>query len=190
MENMKYCLCCGEEVPFNVIERQEKRESQCVYCGFILDVQKLWEFDEDTEKGYALVVDDSKYTRKIIEDILKENNFSAHVESLENGAALISTYSKLISENKPVDLAIIDLNMPVMDGLTAASTLRTLEMQKKIDKVPIVFFSSEKADEHLKKRLQEFTPAIYVNKTNDPDPDKLAKRVEELVSYVLATYRH
>lgn len=187
---MKYCLCCGEEVPFNVIERHEKRESQCIYCGFILDVQELWEVSEDAEKGYALVVDDSKYTRKIIEDILKENNFSAHVESLENGAALISTYSKLINENKPVDLAIIDLNMPVMDGLTAASTLRTLEIQKKRAKVPIVFFSSEKADENLKERLQELTPAIYVNKTNDPDPDKLAKRVEELVSYVLATYRH
>lgn len=189
MEDTKYCLCCDEHVPFSVIERNERREATCVYCGFTLDVQKLWELKTDVGKGYALVADDSKYTRRIIVDLLKEKNYWSDVESFENGVELLSAYSKLLSEGKTVDVAIIDLNMPVMDGLTAARTLRSLEIQKSASKVPIVFFSAEKADEHLKKQMENLSPAHYMNKATDPDPDKLAKRVEQLVSYILEQHR-
>lgn len=190
MENTKYCMCCDDMVPFSVIEKDEKRELQCEYCGFILDIQALYEPEIDVKKGYALIADDSKYTRKIIEDILTERKFSEYIISFENGAAIIQAYSKLLSENSVVDLAIIDLNMPVIDGLTAARTLRSLETKNNVRKVPIVFFSSKKADEVLKKHMEELKPAIYVNKTNDPDPDKLAKRVDDIVSFVLAKYKN
>jgi CheY-like chemotaxis protein len=190
MENTKYCMCCDDMVPFSVIEKDDKRELKCAYCGFILDIQTLYEPEDDVKKGYALIADDSKYTRKIIEDILKEKEFSEHVMSFENGASLTAAYAKMLSEKKDMDVAIIDLNMPVMDGLTAARTLRTLEVQNNVRKVPIVFFSSKKADEDLKRQLEEFSPAIYVNKAADPDPDKLAKRVEDIVSFVLAKYRN
>jgi CheY-like chemotaxis protein/DNA-directed RNA polymerase subunit RPC12/RpoP len=190
MENTKYCLCCNEQVPFSVIERQGKREIKCAYCGFILDIERLSELKKTVVRGHALIADDSKYTRRIIEDILREKKFAEHVESFKNGAALIAAYAKLLSENKPVDVAIIDVNMPVMDGLTAAKTLRALEVQKNAASVPIVFFSGEKADEHLKKQMEELAPALYMNKSADPDPDNLAKRVEELVSYVLERYGH
>jgi len=188
MEDTKYCLCCDEQVPFSVIEKQGKREVRCAYCGFTLDIEKLSEIKKSGGKGYALVADDSKYTRRIIEDVLREKKFTEHVKSFENGATLIAAYAKLLSENKTVEVAIIDLNMPVMDGLTAARTLRAIEMQKNAGRVPIVFFSGEKADDRVKKQMEELAPAIYVNKTADPDPDNLAKRVEELVSYVLAEY--
>jgi CheY-like chemotaxis protein len=186
MGDTKYCLCCDEQVPFSVIERLGKKEIKCDYCGFVLDVQKPPDLAKNAERGYALIADDSKYTRRIIEDILKEKHFPGRIESFENGAALISAYAKLLFEKKPVAVAIIDLNMPLMDGLTAAATLRTFEAQKNAGRVPIVFFSGEKADEDLKRKMEELAPAIYVNKATDPDPDKLAKRVEELVSFVLS----
>ncbi len=189
MPDTKYCLCCDEQVPFSIIERHGEKEIKCEYCGFLLDLQKSPHLN-NVDRGYSLIADDSKYTRRIIEDVLKEKRFSANVISFENGAALISAYAKLLSEKKPVDVAIIDLNMPVMDGLTTAMTLRTLEVQKNADSVPIVFFSGMKADEDLKRKLEELSPAVYVNKTADPDPDKLAKRVEELVIHVLAKYKH
>lgn len=189
MGNTQYCLCCDEEVPFSIVERNERREVTCVYCGFTLDVQKLWEPQRPPEEGYALVADDSKYTRKIIEDLLKEKNFSANVMSFENGLELISAYSKLLSVKDSVDIAIIDLNMPVMDGLTAARTMRAVETQNKSKKVPIVFFSAEKADEGLRKQMESLVPANYVNKGSDPDPDKLATRVEFLIGHLMEKYR-
>jgi len=189
MENTKYCLCCDEQVPFSVIERQGKREERCIYCGFVLDVQKTKPLRISAEKGHALIADDSKYTRKMMKEILQEKNYSGYIESFENGADLVSAYAKILSEKKSVDFAIIDLNMPVMDGIKTAMTLRTLEAQKDAGNVPIVFFSGIKADADLKRLLEELAPAVYLNKSADPDPDKLAKRIEELVSFILTEYK-
>lgn len=189
MGNTQYCLCCDDQVPFNSVERNERIEITCAYCGFTLDVQKLWEPQKAKETGYALITDDSKYTRKIIEDLLKEKKFSDNVLSFENGLELISAYSKLISEKHTIDIAIIDLNMPVMDGITAARTIRAIEVQNNAKKVPIVFFSAEKADEDLRKQMEHLGPANYVNKGSDPDPDKLALRVEALIGHLMEKFK-
>lgn len=189
MGNNQYCLCCDEQVPVNTVERNARREVTCAYCGFTLEVQKLSEAPKaESSKGFALVADDSKYTRKIIEELIREKKFSSDVMSFENGLELISAYSRLLAENKPVDVAIIDLNMPVMDGLTAARTIRAIETQNQADRVPVVFFSALKADEDLKNQMQSLEPANYVNKGSDPDPDKLAARVEYLLGYLREKY--
>ncbi len=109
--------------------------------------------------------------------------------SFENGLELISAYSKLLSEKELVDIAIIDLNMPVMDGITAARTMRAVETQNNAKNAPVVFFSAQKSDEELKKQMENLSPANYVNKGFDPDPDNLAKRVESLISHLMEKYR-
>ena len=53
--------------------------------------------------------------------------------------------------------------------------------------MPITFFSSLKADDNLRAQMEKLAPANYVNKGTDPDPDKLAERVEHLFSYFLQT---
>jgi CheY-like chemotaxis protein len=196
-DNTLYCLCCGDQVPFNTFKRHERLEVTCVYCGFTLDIQNLWEStkQETTQNrpaptdSYALVTDDSHYTRKIIEDLLRARKFSSHVLAFQNGLELISAYSKLLNENKIIDIAIIDLNMPVMDGLTAARLMRSVESQNKARRTPIMFFSAEKADENLRRQMEDLDPANYVNKGYDPDPDKLASRVESLIGYLMEKYK-
>lgn len=188
MGDTKYCLCCGDNVPYNYVERHERRELTCVYCGFTLDVQKLWEPSE-TSEGTVLIAEDSKYVRDIITDVVKTKRFSSNVMAFENGLELITAFSKLVSDNSRVDLAIIDLNMPVMDGITAARTIRAIESQHKIAATPVVFFSATKADDALKAQMDLLSPASYVNKGSDPDPDRLAERVEQLVGYLMEKYR-
>ncbi len=189
MTETRYCLCCGEDVPFSSVERNERRESICAYCGFTLDVQELWDTKKATSDGYAIIAEDSQYTRSIIEGVLKEKNVSNFVRSFENGLMLTTEYSKLLGTKSTVDIAIIDLNMPVMDGLTAARTMRELEKQHNAHAVPVVFFSAHKADENLRKQMEALKPAFYVNKGSDPDPEKLASRVEYLVGYVIEKFR-
>ncbi len=193
-DDKKYCLCCGEDVPINIFKRNERMETTCGYCGFTLDVQNLWEPKKKDSaaavgESYALVTDDSKYTRKIIEDLLKARKFSSHIMSFQNGLELISAYSKMLNEKKQIDIAIIDLNMPVMDGLTAARLMRSLETQNSVSPTPIVFFSAEKADDSLRKQMENLDPANYVNKGSDPDPDKLVARVESLIGYLMEKYK-
>ncbi len=188
MENTKFCLCCGEQVPFSIVERNERRELTCAYCGFSLDVEKLWEPASAVEKGCILLADDSAYTRNIIEDLIKEKGFSPNVVSFENGLGMISEYSAFLAAGRPVEIAIIDLNMPVMDGLTAARTMRALETQNKAERVPIVFFSAEKANEDLRRQMENLQPANYVNKGADLNPANLKSRVEYLLGYLMEKY--
>lgn len=193
MDETRYCLCCGEEVRFNRIERNERIELTCVYCGFLLSVedeailtiQEPSSTPESERLHYVLVTDDSKFTRKIIKDLLMDKNLADEVMEFENGLELTSAFAKLVAEKKPIDVAIIDINMPVMDGLTAAKIIRSIESQNGIPHVPIAFFSAVKADDNLRNQMEMLAPANYVNKGSDPDPDKLAERVEQLLSYFI-----
>lgn len=188
MEDTRYCLCCGDNVPYNYVERHERRELNCIYCGFTLDVQKLWDPSKAGD-GYVLIAEDSKYVRNIIVDVVKKSKLSANVAAHENGLEFITGFSKLISEHATIDIAIIDLNMPIMDGLTAARTIRAIETQNNLPATPIVFFSATKADDALKAQMDMLAPANYVNKGSDPDPDKLAERVEQLAGYLIEKYK-
>ncbi len=188
MIGAKYCLCCDEMVPCNYVERYERKELTCAYCGFTLDVQKAWESPRISD-GYALVAEDSKYIRDIILSVLKFCKFSKNLMPLYNGLELITAYSKLISERAAIDIAVIDLNMPIMDGLTAARTIRSIEAQHRLSAVPIVFFSSVKADDSLKAQMEMLSPASYMNKGSDCHPDRIAERVRQLVSYLTEKYK-
>jgi CheY-like chemotaxis protein len=189
MGNTLYCLCCDEQVPFSTIERNERREVTCAYCGFTLEIQKLWERRSAPGNGCILVAEDSQHTRKMIEDLIREKELSRRVLSFENGLGLTSEYSRLLAGKQSVEIAIVDLNMPVMDGLTAARTMRALEEQNRACRTPVVFFSAEKADENLKLHMRNLEPANYVNKGADLDPDSLKSRVEHLLCYLMEKYR-
>jgi two-component system, chemotaxis family, chemotaxis protein CheY len=78
----------------------------------------------------VLVVDDSVFVRKAIEQAFLSDGFKTCIEA-ENGKEGIEVAKKC----QP-DLIILDLSMPVMNGLEAAPILRTL-----FPKIPIFLFS-------------------------------------------------
>lgn len=188
-EGKKYCLCCGEEVPYNVVVRNERRELTCSYCGFTLDIENLWEDTKSSINTYALIAEDSKITRTILKELVLKKAIASDVIAVTNGLELISEYSKLSKKNARISFAIIDLNMPVMDGLTAARTLRALEEKDGIIRVPIIFFSGMKADEGLRRQMELLAPANYVNKGSDPDPEHLVRRVQGLLNFISQRYQ-
>jgi CheY-like chemotaxis protein len=189
VEGKKYCLCCGEDVPYNVVVRNERRELTCSYCGFTLDIENLWEDTKSSVNTYALIAEDSKFTRTLLKELILKKAIASEVMAVTNGLELISEYAKLLKRNVRVSFAIIDLNMPVMDGLTAARTLRALEEKDSIIKVPIVFFSGIKADESFRRKMELLAPAHYVNKGTDPDPENLVKRVQGLLNFISQHYQ-
>lgn len=188
-EGRKYCICCGEEVPYNVVERNERRELTCTYCGFTLDVENLWEDIKASIETYAFIAEDSDFVRNLLKEMVLKKRLASEVIAVTNGLELITEYTKLRKKNISSSFAIIDLNMPVMDGLTAARTIRALEDKEGILKVPVVFFSSVKADERLKKQMELLAPALYMNKGSDPDPENLVKRVHGLLNFISQRYQ-
>jgi CheY-like chemotaxis protein len=88
----------------------------------------------------VLVVDDSEVLRKAIEKAFLSDGFKTCVEA-ENGEEAIEAAKKCHP-----DLIILDLSMPVMNGLQAAPILRSM-----FPKIPIFLFSfyADAVSEHL-----------------------------------------
>lgn len=193
MEERKYCICCGEDVPYHTVERNERHEIICSNCGFPLEIKESWK-ETKRRNDIAFVAEDSETVSKIIVNMLENKDFARKVIHCSNGAELLKEISDIYKEksldnnNLITGFAIIDLNMPIMDGLTAARAIRSLEANYKIRKIPFIFFSSIIANEKISSMLKSLAPAVYVNKGNIPDIGSLTRRVDILLKYVGEKY--
>ena len=67
----------------------------------------------------ALIVDDSRTTRRLISDIMQSLNFDV-VQACDGSEAL-----QRLSELGTVDVVLVDWNMPVMNGLEFVKAVRS-----------------------------------------------------------------
>ncbi|MDR3645274.1 MAG: response regulator [Clostridia bacterium] len=68
-----------------------------------------------------MLVDDAAFMRMMIKDTLKKNGYTEIVES-GNGEQAVNAYT-----NEKPDLIIMDITMPVMDGLEALKRLKEMD---------------------------------------------------------------
>lgn len=73
----------------------------------------------DKELVRVIIVDDNSDTRKVINDLIRFEDSIEVVGFAGNGEEAI----RLAQETKP-DVAIMDINMPDMDGITATERIR------------------------------------------------------------------
>ena len=66
----------------------------------------------------ALIVDDSRFVRGFLRGLLEEKGIECE-EAADDHAGLMHVY-----ETAPFDLALVDWNMPMMDGLAMLKNLR------------------------------------------------------------------
>ncbi len=71
----------------------------------------------------VVITDDHKLFRKGIHSIIEDFNFIDKIEEAENGLELMDILKK--SEPKP-DIILLDVKMPEMDGIEAASQIKKL----------------------------------------------------------------
>lgn len=94
--------------------------------------------DENKSRKRVLVVDDSSYNRDILEKFFKK--YKLEVRMAKNGDEAVQIYSK--HPEHYFSLITMDLEMPVMDGLTACKMIRKLEKENNISKkIPIAIIS-------------------------------------------------
>ena len=84
-----------------------------------------------------LVVEDDKHTRKLLETILKREGYS--VLKAEDGVIAME-----VLENNHVDLIILDIMMPNMDGYEFAKELRDAECM-----IPILMATAKQLPEEV-----------------------------------------
>ena len=103
-----------------------------------------------------VIVDDSKFTRTYLKDIIIKNGISRKIWEFENGFDAFMKFSEI----KP-DLILMDILMPKMDGVQAIKRIHALNPTVKI----IVLTSSN--DKHHKEDALRYGADMYLKKPVD-----------------------
>lgn len=116
-----------------------------------------------------LVVDDSATIRHQVRTCLQAAGHC--VIEAENGAIGLQQ-----AKDHPIDLAIVDVNMPVMDGLEMLASLRTVPSKRGVP----VFFLTTESSRDLVARGKEHGATAWIVKPFKPDV--LAKGVAHVLA--------
>ncbi len=166
--------------PFVMITGGEER-IRCTECG--LDLTKK-EFKKK-EMDRVLIADDSAIMRKQVSDFMAAGGIVKDIVESENGRTFLSQLSDLLKAHAAVDLIILDVNMPIINGIDAARTVRALEAGLKLPrKIPILFFSIVKCDENFKKMMTLTKPSAYLNKGTSSDKEEFSRRLIDVIGRI------
>ncbi|MBF0318724.1 MAG: response regulator [Nitrospirae bacterium] len=91
-----------------------------------------------------LLVEDYKLNRYIIKHFFK--NTSVRIDEAENGAIGVDKYS-----SGTYDIVLMDIQMPVMDGYTAAKEIRKYEREQGKMETPIIALTASTMKEDIQK---------------------------------------
>ncbi len=94
----------------------------------------------------VLIGEDSSVIQNLAKKILEFQNFE--ITSAKNGAEVLS-----FLEKKEFDVVLLDINMPVMDGMECVKTIRASN-DHKISKIPVVAITGN-ARNYTKEDFEE-----------------------------------
>lgn len=98
-------------------------------------------------KGWKiLLVDDVEANRRVVELFLKAANVK--LVHAENGKIAVEKFTE-----EPFDLVLMDMEMPVMDGLEATRRIRLWEEEKREYRTPIIALTAHALQEHRQKTM-------------------------------------
>lgn len=117
-----------------------------------------------------LVVDDSPIMRKVIERACNICGYdSTSIFEASNGKEGLE-----VLEEHGIDLLLVDINMPIMDGIQMLEEVKKSSQNKNI---PILIISAESNEERI-ERLNRFD-ATFIHKPFTPE--KLIAEMEQLI---------
>lgn len=153
MAERRFCPSCGEHVETYAVSRNNRTETCCVFCGL------------------GIVADDSETMRTLITDALLAKKLAVSVKTAGDGAAFLETATRWLRDGTPASLVILDVNVPGLEGFSAAAALRTV--------------TARKIDPSIQTFLKALGPAGYLDKGVAASPEPLAARIEHLVVQLL-----
>lgn len=113
-----------------------------------------------TNKINIVITDDHKLFRKGIIALLEDFDFIGEIQEASNGAELLELLAGM--ENLP-DVILLDLRMPVMDGVEAQQKIRNL-----YPGVKVIILTMEDDEQYILHLISEGVNG-YLLKNADPD---------------------
>ena len=164
----------GDEVPIIIltaydwadIEQEAREAGVTAFCAKPLFVSELYDvlqnasrpvktkdktiLEVEAFKGKEiLLVEDVELNRESAETILTEAGF--HVNSVEDGKQAVDYMES--EKGDMIDLILMDVMMPVMDGYEATQKIRQLEDKTKAD-IPIIAMTANAFEEDAKAAIE------------------------------------
>ena len=99
---------------------------------------------------HILIVDDSPLLRKVHGDLLKSLGFKKITEA-DDGKPALEKMLVADSEGKPINLVLLDSNMPKIEGITVIKTMRKLPQLKM---TPVIMVTADPDKETVIKLIQ------------------------------------
>ena len=124
---------------------------------------------------HLLIVEDQKMNAEVLADLLELENMSS--EWAENGRRGVEMFAE--SEKGRFDVILMDMRMPVMDGLTATRKIRKLN-RPDASTIPIIALSANAFEEDVRQCLEAGMNA-HLSKPVDLD------RLKETLGRLLET---
>jgi len=122
------------------------------------------------EKAHILVAEDNAVNQKVISLILEKAGHT--VRTVENGELALDAL-----QNEKFDLALLDLNMPVMGGIDAAKMYQFMSLNS--SRIPLVALTADATPE-TRKKCEEAKFDAYVTKPFESK--KLLEVISRLVT--------
>ena len=120
----------------------------------------------------VLIAEDVDANAEILADILELEEITS--ERAENGQEAVDMFSS--HEKGYYDAILMDVRMPVMDGLTATKTIRALERED-AKTVPIIAMTANVFDEDVERSLSS---GMNAHLSKPIEPDKIFETLKKL----------
>ncbi len=133
----------------------------------------------DLTGRHILLAEDVLINAEIMKEVIKAKG--AIIEHAENGRVALEMFDK--SEPYYYSAVLMDVRMPEMDGLEAASRIRGLERED-AKNVPIIAMTANAFDEDVQRSLQV---GMNAHLSKPVEPERLYVTLEELVWEAEAT---
>jgi signal transduction histidine kinase/CheY-like chemotaxis protein len=98
------------------------------------------------EKPNILIVEDSDINRKIAERFVRKSGCIPHLAT--NGKEAVK-----ICRERTFDLVLMDIQMPIMDGIEATKQIRKIEQKRENPKIPILALTASITKDECKRFL-------------------------------------
>ena len=125
------------------------------------------------EGTHILIAEDMEINAEILIDLLDMEGISA--EHAEDGQAAVEMFSK--NEEGHFDAILMDVRMPVMDGLEATRVIRSLD-RPDAKTIPIIAMTANAFDEDVQRSLQA---GMNAHLSKPVEPDRLFETLKQMI---------
>lgn len=176
------CSICGTVIEEAAAPGPADRSLSLDEVSFVDESISIPSLDTVLVSGYTPSV------RQILLDKMSEKHLAREAIPCSNGEDMIVEVIARLSAGSrdgKVDLVVIDVPMPFLNGINASIGLRAVERTyRDHDLIPVLFLTNKPCDDTFKKVIRFLSPAKYATLGPIDDRDKFIKHVSRIISLV------